>query len=184
LSWMNAKSSREQFFRLLDPAHGQRILDVGAGKGVVANRVMMVSGAELYAIDPDAKRIALVGQRYHEIKTRVAAAESIPFSDEFFDRVYTTMAVHHFADVETALRESERVLRNGGLLVIIDIDPRRARGRILQFMEKVMRHHTRFRDLREILEELSRVRNLRTIGSFRANYYYIIQCVKEPNPIS
>jgi ubiquinone/menaquinone biosynthesis C-methylase UbiE len=102
---MNLKKSREQFFRLLDAARGQRILDVGAGKGTVAQRVLLASGADVYAIDPEEKRIEFMRERYHGVKCQVGTAENIPFADSFFDRVYTSMALHHFTDVKRALGE-------------------------------------------------------------------------------
>ncbi len=146
--------------------------------------VMMATGAEVYALDPDEKRIAFIGQRYQGVKCQVATAESIPFFDSFFDRVYTSMAMHHFAEVERALTEFERVLRSGGLLVIIDIDPRSVRGRLLQFVEnKIMRHQRRFLDQNQILEELARGGTFSTTLSIKGSFYYIIQCVKS-NPSS
>jgi len=182
---MNLKKSREQFFRLLDAAAGQRILDVGAGKGSVAHRVLLASGADVYAIDPDERRIEFIRERHHGVKCQVGTAESIPFADSFFDRLYSSMALHHFTDVRLALGEFERVVRSGGLVVIVDVDPRSWNGKILRFFENtIMRHNTRLLSQSQVLEELNLREGLRAQAQFSGGSYYIIQCVKESKNVS
>ena len=52
------------------------------------------------------------------------AAEQLPFGDQSFDCVMSRLAFHHFARPEAAFSQMKRVLKNGGKLVIIDMEAR------------------------------------------------------------
>lgn len=51
---------------------------------------------------------------------QVADAEDLPFADASFDLVTCRIAPHHFANVRQAVREVARVLRPGGLFLLLD----------------------------------------------------------------
>jgi SAM-dependent methyltransferase len=48
-------------------------------------------------------------------------AEHVPFEEAHFDGVVTRLAMHHFANPQRALHEMFRVLRPGGIAVIVDV---------------------------------------------------------------
>lgn len=48
--------------------------------------------------------------------------EEIPFLDGYFDIVLTRLAFHHFPKIEGPFAEMDRVLKQGGKLVIIDME--------------------------------------------------------------
>jgi ubiquinone/menaquinone biosynthesis C-methylase UbiE len=50
-------------------------------------------------------------------------AENLPWNTGSFDRVLCVNAMHHFDDSDEFLREARRVLRPGGRLLIIGLDP-------------------------------------------------------------
>jgi ubiquinone/menaquinone biosynthesis C-methylase UbiE len=177
---MSSKSDKELFFAMLSPNPGERILDVGAGNGLVARRVLAVSnGAEVYAIDPDEKRVAYMKSHSPELKSCAGGSESIPFPDSFFDKVYTTMTVHHFADLDKALWEFDRVLKDGGFLVVLDVDPRYGRGRVLQFLENgILRKHASFMEEGQLVEKVNATGSLRVLQSVRSKSGYFVRCAK------
>ena len=51
---------------------------------------------------------------------QVADAEQLPFSSESFDRVTCRIAPHHFPDLSKFVFEVARVLKTGGLFLLID----------------------------------------------------------------
>jgi SAM-dependent methyltransferase len=56
-------------------------------------------------------------------------AEALPFDDASFDRVACVNAIHHFEDVARFVAEARRVLRPGGRVLSIALDPSLGRDR-------------------------------------------------------
>jgi ubiquinone/menaquinone biosynthesis C-methylase UbiE len=50
-------------------------------------------------------------------------AEALPFEDRSFDRVVVVNAMHHFEDAARFARVAFRVLRPGGRVIVIGLDP-------------------------------------------------------------
>jgi SAM-dependent methyltransferase len=50
-------------------------------------------------------------------------AEHLPFPAEMFDRVFCINAIHHFIDKPTFLKEARRLLRPGGKMLTVGLDP-------------------------------------------------------------
>jgi len=102
-----------------------KVLDAGCGSG--RNLVYLLrNGYEVYAIDPSAKAIDEIKTLAKSIAPAipqanfvVAAAEDMPFNDQYFDLVISS-AVLHFAYSEvhfdSMLHSMWRVLKPGGYL--------------------------------------------------------------------
>jgi len=54
------------------------------------------------------------------VKTQQHSAELFPFANDSFDLVTCRVAAHHFSSPDYFVRESARVLRGGGALLVID----------------------------------------------------------------
>jgi ubiquinone/menaquinone biosynthesis C-methylase UbiE len=116
--------------RLVEQAElddGLRVLEIGCGTGNVTIRAKRVApGADVVGTDPDplalvrAQRKArgLAGIRFER-----AYAQKLPFADGEFDRVLSSMMLHHLTEDTKVAAASEihRVLRPGGTLNIVDI---------------------------------------------------------------
>jgi len=81
-----------------EPGPGVTALDVATGGGHVARR-LRERGAAVVTLDPAPGMQA----------DTTASAEDLPFADASFDVVVCRIAAHHFADVNTAIREMARV---------------------------------------------------------------------------
>lgn len=58
---------------------------------------------------------------FANIATQQGYAESLPFADASFDVAISRYSAHHWHDVGRALREVKRVLKPGGVMIIMDV---------------------------------------------------------------
>ena len=90
---------------------GDRILDVGCGKGfLLYDFTLVVPGVEIYGIDVSDYAIANSKEEIRS-RLRVGNANALPFPDMHFDLVVSINALHnlHCYDVDKSLREIQRV---------------------------------------------------------------------------
>jgi len=179
LGWVNSKSDWDQFIGLLSPTPGERILDVGAGRGTVAGRIIneriMTS---IYAVDPDEERVARMRRDFPKVNASVAAAERLPFPDAHFDKVYTTMALHHYADLDVALSEIGRVLKQGGAFVVLEVDPRSAKGMLFRFFGRLTGEHMNMMTEEELNARLGPSALFKKVRSIRQGSGYLVQLTR------
>ncbi|MDG6901108.1 MAG: methyltransferase domain-containing protein [Nitrososphaerota archaeon] len=168
--------SSDQLIEMLSPTSGEKILDIGAGDGSMADRVRNASkGAEVYAVEPNEKRVAAMSRAYPAIKGSVARAERLPFPDSYFDKAYTAVALHHFADIDQALHEVVRVLRPGGCFVILEVEPGSTLGRLFSFFGKVMGEHMTMMPQASLLARLKAAGGLEVVDSASYGSRYLIR---------
>lgn len=121
---------------ILEPAPGERILEVGAGTGYYALALAedLQPGAVLDAFDLQPVILHDLTHRAHarrsdNIVATQGDARSLPYADASFDAAYLVTVLHEIPNQERALQEVSRVLRPGGRLVIGDLAPGIARSR-------------------------------------------------------
>lgn len=110
-----------EFIPLLGALVGKKVLDVGAGTGrlslPLANR-----GANVTALDVSLKMLDLVKKKNSKITTVIGDAESLPFENETFDIVTAAFLIVHLKDPTRFFDEAYRVLKDGGVLVVTNIN--------------------------------------------------------------
>jgi len=92
---------------------GDRILDVGCGKGfLLYDFTLVVPGVEVSGIDVSEYAIEHAKAEVKD-RLRLGNANSLPFPDQHFDLVYSINTLHnlHNYDLDRSLREIERVGR-------------------------------------------------------------------------
>jgi len=98
------------------------VLEVGAGTGLNLPRYR--SADLLVALEPHrtySRRLrARAGAAHVPVEVAAGTAEELPFADESFDNVVTTLSLCSVGDLDVALAEIRRVLRPGGALHFLE----------------------------------------------------------------
>ncbi len=121
---------------------GEQVLDVGCGTGTLAIEVQSRVGTagRVAGVDPGTQQIARArakaARRHVPIEFQIGVIEQLPFPDQTFDVVLSTLMMHHLpASLKSqGLAEIVRVLKPGGRLVIADFKRKQERtGRAARF---------------------------------------------------
>lgn len=110
---------------------GDRVLDVGCGSGrlTIAAQNWVGPTGVAQGIDPAPEMIGSARQKAARAglaaKFEVGLVEAIPFHDATFDVVLSRLVMHHLpGDLkQRGLVEMRRVLKPGGLCLIVDFEP-------------------------------------------------------------
>lgn len=105
--------------RLGGATEGERVLEVGCGRGVGTQIILEQFGAErVTAFDLDPDMVDLARQRLAPWRERVTLtvgdAEQVDEPDQSFDAVFDFGIIHHIPNWRAAISEVHRVLRPGG----------------------------------------------------------------------
>ncbi|MDC3962455.1 class I SAM-dependent methyltransferase [Polyangium jinanense] len=127
------RAFKERLIDLSDVRPGHRVLDVGAGTGTLVLLLKQrIPQAVVVGLDGDPKILAMARQKAAaagvDVELREGFAQRLPFPDASFDRVVTSLVLHHLslADKTAAFREMARVLAPGGELHVADLGPPRS----------------------------------------------------------
>lgn len=91
-----------------------RVLDLGSGTGAAAP---VLAGRDVIALDPEPAMLKLSPTP----ERVVGVGEDLPFEDEIFDGVFSAYVFRNLTSVHRTLSEVHRVLRPGGVCVVIDM---------------------------------------------------------------
>lgn len=94
------------------------ICDAGCGKGRYLNNLMKEMPNHNYYATDISDNVMKNIKGVHDKK--VGSLTDIPYNDESFDYVYVCEALEHSLNIGTSIRECLRVLRPGGILLVID----------------------------------------------------------------
>ncbi|MGH8502679.1 MAG: class I SAM-dependent methyltransferase [Gammaproteobacteria bacterium] len=103
--------------------NGMRVLDVGCGTGLLATQAAAITGpGRVVAIDPSIGMLNRARVRGAPLAVR-GVGEALPFADHSFDVISMGYALRHVADLQRTFREFRRVLKPGGVVLMLEITP-------------------------------------------------------------
>ncbi|GGF34290.1 methyltransferase [Halobacillus andaensis] len=118
----NNQSDLEAITAWLNPQPSWTVLDIATGGGHVAKE-LCTNVNLVFATDLTKDMLANTAHHlkpFTNIHYVVADAEELPFIEETFDAVTCRIAPHHFPNPSQFIKEAERVLKKGGLFLMID----------------------------------------------------------------
>jgi ubiquinone/menaquinone biosynthesis C-methylase UbiE len=118
-SLLNAYYERPAMIDLAGDVDGHRILDAGCGSGPLA-AALIAKGATLTGFDASPAMVELARQRLGEGADLQVAdlSQPLPFADDSFDDVVSSLVIHYLEDWSAPLGELRRVLKPGGRLIL------------------------------------------------------------------
>ena len=143
---------QEQRFKrlLVDQAqiqHSQHVLDFGCGTGTLTRMLKRTYPSALISgLDIDPLILAIAQQKAASLAIwwTCASALELPFANDSYDCVVTSLVLHHLttSGKQQAVAEIYRILRPGGQLHVIDFGPphspySRAIAPLLRHLEEV-----------------------------------------------
>ncbi|VBA47545.1 27-O-demethylrifamycin SV methyltransferase [Mycobacterium attenuatum] len=117
----------EKLIEQAEIGDGHRVLEIGCGTGNLAIRVKQAQpAAQLVGCDPDPRALRRAQRKALQLKGisfERCYAQRLPYPDGEFDRVLSSMMLHHLDDAAktAAAAEAFRVLRPGGRLHLVDM---------------------------------------------------------------
>ena len=104
-----------------------KILDIGTGPGYLPIEIARLnSQLEITGIDLSRKMVDIAHKNAEIAKVdrarfEVADVHDLPYQDNSFDFVLSTLSFHHWRDMAKGFSECSRVVRDGGSVWIYDI---------------------------------------------------------------
>jgi len=114
--------------RRLQSWSGADVLDIGCGTGFHLPR-FAADAANVIGVEPHADLVSLAQRRvasYANVDVRQGSAQALPVADRSVDLAHARWAYFFGPGCEPGLRELDRVMRPGGLAVIVDNDAERS----------------------------------------------------------
>lgn len=137
---MSMARMRRDLLKQMGDLSNKKILDVGSGTGTMAVMIKQAYPfAKVAGLDGDPEILEIARSKARslglEIRFDQGMSFDLPYPNESFDVVLTTVMMHHLRrdDKQTTAREMYRVLRPGGQLFGADFaEPRSSFGKAIR----------------------------------------------------
>jgi demethylmenaquinone methyltransferase/2-methoxy-6-polyprenyl-1,4-benzoquinol methylase len=128
---------RRKAIRMLKNYQPSRILDVATGTGDFAVEAAKIGPSEIIGFDLSEQMIRVGTEKVKRLKLdylihfEKGDSEQMPFASESFDAITVAFGVRNFENLEKGLHEFHRVLKPGGVAVILEF----SRPRVFPFKQ-------------------------------------------------
>ena len=119
LSLGRTKAWRKVATSIIAPKPGMRILDIAAGTGS-SSRPLADAGAEVIPLDFSKGMLDAGRKRHPDLPFMQGDALALSFKENEFDVTTISFGLRNTSDTSKALKESFRVLKSGGRMVVVE----------------------------------------------------------------
>lgn len=113
---------RDALLHFIGDARDTDVAEVGCGTGHWLSEIAAVVRSAV-GIDPSWSMLRAAAANHSRSLLIRARAEEIPLASARFDRVFCVNALHHFTDAVAFAGEARRILRPGGAIMVVGLDP-------------------------------------------------------------
>ena len=146
LNWVFQEARfKQQLVKQANIQPGQRVLDLGCGTGTLTLLIKQAyPDAEVIGLDGDLTVLAMARAKTEKAGVTLAfnagMAFQLPYPDHAFDRVLTSLVLHHLTteNKQRTLQEVYRVLQPGGTLYVLDFG--RPHNRLAYLISLILRN--------------------------------------------
>ena len=117
---------RKEVVRLIAEKKPKNILDIATGTGDLAINLVQTGAHKIVGLDISEGMLTVGRKKIEEkklsdkIEMMLGDSEALPFDDNSFDAVTVAFGVRNFENLEKGLAEILRVLKPGGIFVILE----------------------------------------------------------------
>lgn len=123
-TWVNNYSVLNTMHKFLPlELEGTRLLDIGSGTGAVIRYIKKNTNQSFKAYALDSCKEMLNKNNDDNIIICEADVLNIPYPDSFFENAVSRQCLHYIEEVDFALEELRRVVKNQGCIVLAQIVP-------------------------------------------------------------
>ncbi len=133
------KTFKKKLLEQSDIQHGHKILDLGCGTGTFAVQIKnTIPETEVISIDGDSAVLDIASKKAMKEKVDIhfqcCLSTNLPFSNNTFDRVVSSLFFHHlnYAQKMKTTKEVFRVLKDGGQFHVADWG--KSTNRLMRFL--------------------------------------------------
>ncbi len=117
---------RKKVVKMVADTHAKKILDIATGTGDFAIMLAKIKPEKIVGLDISPGMLEVGKKKIKEkglgnlIEMVLGDSENLPFADNSFDAITVGFGVRNFEDLDKGLQEINRVLRPGGIFVVLE----------------------------------------------------------------
>ena len=120
------KKWKKEIVEILKKIKPKKILDLATGTADIAIQLSSIENCKIIALDPSSKMLKIGERKIQNLNSNKnilleeGNAENLKYAEKTFDAVTIGYGVRNFTNLKNSLNEIYRVLKNGGLLIILE----------------------------------------------------------------
>jgi len=186
----NQLIERPASFALLGNVKRKKVLDAGCGSGIYSN-LLAKKGAKVSGLELSKEMLDIAKDycKYYKIDFKQGSIDNIPYKNNSFDIILSSLVIHYLKNPEKAFKEFNRVLKKNGTLVFSTHHPvfaamhdlKKVRGKNIMSIEDYFKEKKYFWKLHGNKTKIpSYTFNLKRLVDIVNQNGFIIERIEEP----